>query len=107
MLSRLPNHPQPVPPIYQPEVATRGILFAADHPRRKQYWVGISTFESIFGNKFIAPLLDLYLAKTGYGSQQTSQKVSPDRPNNLWEPLDGPDGDDFGAHDIFDDKSHR
>ena len=102
VLSRLPDHPQPVSPIYQPEVAARAVLFAADHPRRKQYWVGFSTFEAIFANKFIAPLLDRYMAKTGYRSQQTSQPVSPGRPNNLWEPLDGQDGHDFGAHGIFD-----
>lgn len=105
VLSRLPDHPKPVPPIYQPEVAARGVLFAADHPKRKQYWVGFSTFEAIFGNKFIAPILDRYLAKTGYGAQQTSQPVSSDRPNNLWEPLDGPNGRDFGAHGIFDDEA--
>ncbi|WP_111719270.1 SDR family oxidoreductase [Homoserinimonas sp. OAct 916] len=105
VLSRLPNHPQPVPPIYQPEVAARGVLYAARHPSRKQYWVGLSTVKAIVGNKFIAPLLDHYLARTGYKSQQTSEKVSPDRPNNLWEPRDGADGHDFGAHGIFDDKS--
>lgn len=106
VLSRLPNHPQPVPPIYQPEVAARGVLYAAKHPGRKQYWVGASTVGSIFGNKFAAPLLDRYLAKTGYQSQQTSQKVSPDRRNNLWEPRDGADGHDYGAHGAFDGKSH-
>ncbi|MEO7123467.1 MAG: SDR family oxidoreductase [Lacisediminihabitans sp.] len=105
VLSRLPNHPQPVPPIYQPEVAARGVVFAADHPKRKQYWVGFSTFEAIVGNKFIAPILDRYMAKTGYGAQQTSQSVPSDRPNNLWQPLDGPDGHDFGAHGIFDGES--
>lgn len=106
VLSRLPNHPQPVPPIYQPEVAARAVLYAAKHPKRKQYWVGISTVESVFGNKFAAPLLDRYLARTGYDSQQTSKKVDPGRPNNLWEPRDGKDGHDYGAHGIFDDKSH-
>lgn len=106
VLSRLPNHPQPVPPIYQPEVAARGVLFAADHPGRKQYWVGASTVGTIFANKFAAPLLDRYLARTGYKSQQTSDKVSADRPNNLWEPVDGGDGHDHGAHGIFDAKAH-
>lgn len=106
VLSRLPNHPQPVPPIYQPEVAARGVLFAADHPRRKQYWVGMPTVLSIVGNKFIAPILDVYLAKTGYSSQQTAEKVSADRPDNLWEPLDGENGHDFGAHGIFDRRAH-
>ncbi|MEO8907870.1 MAG: SDR family oxidoreductase [Microbacteriaceae bacterium] len=107
VLSRLPNHPQPVPPIYQPEVAARGVVFAADHPERKQYWVGFSTAKAVVGNKFVAPLIDRYLAKTGYGSQQTSQPVSAGRANNLWKPLDGPDGHDFGAHGIFDGESRH
>ncbi|MGH7692036.1 MAG: SDR family oxidoreductase [Candidatus Dormibacteria bacterium] len=106
VLSRLPNHPQPVPPIYQPEVAARGVLYAADHPQRKQYWVGESTAASILANKFAAPLLDLYLARTGYKSQQTSQPAAADRPQNLWRPADGEDGRDFGAHGIFDDRAH-
>lgn len=105
VLSRLPRHPQPVPPIFQPEVAARGILFAADHPKRKQYWVGLPTVKAIVGNKFIAPILDHYLARTGYSSQQTSENVAADRPNNLWSPLDGTDGHDFGAHGIFDDRA--
>jgi hypothetical protein len=64
------------------------------------------TVLSVVGNKFVAPILDIYLAKTGYGSQQTSEKVPADRPFNLWEPLDGDGGHDFGAHGIFDDRSH-
>ncbi len=106
VLSRLPNHPQPVPPIYQPEVAARGVVFAADHPKRKQYWVGASTVGTIFANKFAAPLLDLYLARTGFKSQQTDQKASADAPHNLWEPVDGADGRDYGSHGVFDDKAH-
>lgn len=107
VLSRLPNHPQPVPPIYQPELAARGVVFAADHPNRKQYWVGGSTAATILANKFTAGLLDRYLARTGFSSQQTGEKVSPDRPYNLWEPLDGAGGRDHGAHGIFDDKAHQ
>ncbi|MBG0737952.1 SDR family oxidoreductase [Paeniglutamicibacter antarcticus] len=106
VLSRLPNHPQPVPPIYQPEVAARGVVFAADHPKRKQYWVGASTVGTIFANKFAAPLLDRYLAKTGYQSQQTNEKAKADAPYNLWEPVDGGDGHDHGAHGVFDSKAH-
>jgi NAD(P)-dependent dehydrogenase (short-subunit alcohol dehydrogenase family) len=106
VLSRLPNHPQPVPPIYQPEVAARGVVYAADHPGRKQYWVGSSTAATILANKVAAPLLDRYLARTGYNSQQTSEQVSADRPNNLWEPVDGPAGHDHGSHGVFDDQAH-
>jgi NAD(P)-dependent dehydrogenase (short-subunit alcohol dehydrogenase family) len=107
VLSRLPNHPQPVPPIYQPEVAARGVAFAADHPGRKQYWVGASTAATILANKFAAPLLDRYLARTGFGSQQTNEAVEPDRPHNLWEPVDGQGGHDHGSHGEFDDKAHH
>ena len=106
VLSRLPNHAQPVPPIYQPELAARAVVFAADHPKRRQYWVGTSTALTLVGNKFFAGLLDRYLAKTGYKSQQTSQPRSPDQPVNLDTPADGPDGHDFGAHGAFDDKAH-
>jgi NAD(P)-dependent dehydrogenase (short-subunit alcohol dehydrogenase family) len=107
VLSRLPNHPQPVPPIYQPEVAARGVAFAADHPGRKQYWLGASTAATILANKFAAPLLDRYLARTGFGSQQTDEAVEPDRPHNLWEPVDGESGHDHGSHGEFDDKAHH
>jgi NAD(P)-dependent dehydrogenase (short-subunit alcohol dehydrogenase family) len=105
--SRLPNHPQPVPPIYQPEVAARGVLFAADHPKRKQYWVGTSTAATILANRMAPALLDRYLARTGYNSQQTAQHAPPDRPDNLMQPVDGTDGPDFGPHGVFDDRSHR
>ena len=106
VLSRLPSHPQPVPPLYQPEVAARGVVFAADHPRRKQYWVGASTVGTLLGQKIAPALLDRYLAKTGYQSQQTGEKADPDRPHNLWEPVDGKDGHDHGAHGVFNSQAH-
>jgi len=105
VLSRLPNHAQPVPPIYQPELAARAVVFAAEHPRRREYWVGTSTTATLVANKFFAGLLDRYLAKTGFKSQQTSQPRSPDQPANLTEPADGADGHDFGAHGAFDDQA--
>jgi NAD(P)-dependent dehydrogenase (short-subunit alcohol dehydrogenase family) len=101
--SRLPRHPQPVPPIYQPEVAAQGVLFAAEHPERKEYWVGGSTAATIFGQKFAAPLLDRYLARTGYDSQQTDQPASGQ--SNLWQPADQAPGTDRGAHGEFDDRA--
>jgi NAD(P)-dependent dehydrogenase (short-subunit alcohol dehydrogenase family) len=104
--SRLSRHPQPVPPIYQPEVAARGIVYAAGHPRRKQYFVGASTTATILANRVAPALLDRYLARTGYDSQQTGEP-EPRRPDNLWEPVDEPRGDDHGAHGEFDDRSHR
>jgi short-subunit dehydrogenase len=104
--SRLPDKPQPVPPIYQPEVAARGVVYAADHPRRREYWVGASTAATLAANKLAPALLDRYLAKTGYSSQQTGQPDEPGRPDNLLEPVDGPDGTDHGAHGSFGDRSH-
>lgn len=106
VLSRMPRHPQPVPPIYQPEVAAQGVVFAASHPRRKEYWVGGSTVGTILAQRFAAPLLDRYLGMTGYKSQQTSELASPGGPGNLWEPADQAPGSDHGAHGAFDDRSH-
>jgi NAD(P)-dependent dehydrogenase (short-subunit alcohol dehydrogenase family) len=105
--SRLPNHPQPVPPIYQPEVAARGVVFAADHPRRKQYWAGASTAATILANRVAPALLDRYLARAGYGSQQTPDPANPAHPDNLLHPADGTNGHDYGSHGVFDDRSHR
>ena len=105
--SRLPRHPQPVPPIYEPEVAAQGVVFAADHPEHKEYWVGASTVGTIFAQKFAAPLLDRYLARTGYGSQQTGDLGALHGPGNLWHPEDEEPGEDHGAHGDFDDRSHQ
>ena len=107
VLSRLPRHPQPVPPIYQPEVAARGVLYAAGHPERKQYWVGGSTVATLLGQRIAPALLDRYLAKTGYDSQQTDEEVpAGSRPDNLFAPVDGPGGQDHGAHGSFDARGH-
>lgn len=105
VLSKLPNQAQPVPPIYQPEVAARAVVYAADHPHRREYWVGGTTMGTLIANKFTPGLLDRYLALTGYKSQQTDQPRPAGQPANLWEPADGDSGRDFGAHGIFDDKS--
>ena len=104
--SKLPRQPQPVPPIYQPEVAARGVVYAADHPGRREYWVGASTAATLAANKFAPALLDRYLARTGYSSQQTSEPAAADRPENLIQPVDGPPGTDHGAHGDFDGRSH-
>ncbi|WNI14497.1 SDR family oxidoreductase [Actinacidiphila sp. ITFR-21] len=103
--SRLPRDPQPVPPIYQPEVAARAVAHAAAHPQRKQYYVGASTVATILGNKVAAGLLDRYLARTGYDSQQTADVADDGRPDNLWHPVDDEAGTDHGAHGGFDDRS--
>ena len=107
VLSRLPNQAMPVPPIYQPEVAGRAVAYAADHPRRREYWVGGSTAGTLIANAVAPGILDRYLARTGFDSQQSSDPRSPDQPANLWESADGPAGRDFGAHGRFDDRSKR
>lgn len=101
VLSRLSRRPQPVPPIYQPEVAAEAIVHAARHPRR-QYWVGGSTIGTIVANRLAPGLLDRYLARTGYDAQQTDEPADPDRPVSLRQPV--PDG--HGAHGGFDDRAH-
>jgi short-subunit dehydrogenase len=100
--SRLPREPQPVPPIYEPEIAADAIVWAAAH-RRRELSVGGTTAAVIWSNKILSPLLDRYLAKTGYDSQQTDQPVGPDRPDNLWAPLPG----DHGAHGRFASRSAK
>jgi short-subunit dehydrogenase len=91
--------PQPVPPIYQPEIAADAIYFAAYHPRRELF-VGFRNTVIMWGNKFFHGFGDRYLAKNGYESQMLDQKVDVNRPSNLWEPVD--DDKDFGAHGDFD-----
>lgn len=98
--SRLPNRPQPVPPIFQPEVAARAIVWAARH-RRRELLVGFPTVKALLGQKLMPRLLDRYLARKGYSGQQTDEPVSPDRPDNLWAPLPG----DRGAHGAFDTRA--
>jgi NAD(P)-dependent dehydrogenase (short-subunit alcohol dehydrogenase family) len=106
VLSRLGRHAQPVPPIYQPEVAARAIVHAARHPRRREYWVGASTVATILANRVVPGVLDRYLGRTAYSSQQTDQPTSSHRPANLWRPADRAPGHDFGAHGSFDTRSH-
>jgi NAD(P)-dependent dehydrogenase (short-subunit alcohol dehydrogenase family) len=101
-LNRMPNRPQPVPPIYQPEVAARAICWAAHH-RRRELTVGWPTFEAMFGEKVAPGLLDRYLGRTGFRSQQTDDPRPPDHRDNLWEPLPG----DPGAHGPFDARARR
>jgi len=100
--SRLKRKAQPVPPIFQPEIGARAVYWAAHHHRR-EVWVGAPTVEAIVGNKIAPGLLDHYLARTGYESQQTDEPENPGRPNNLWEPVAG----DHGAHGRFDRRAHN
>jgi short-subunit dehydrogenase len=100
--TKLPRQPQPVPPIFQPEVAADAIYYAAHH-RRRELYVGGSTAVAILGNKLAPALADKYLAKTGFASQQTDEPIGADRPSNLFEPVAG----DHGAQGRFDARAAR
>ncbi|HEU4682184.1 MAG TPA: SDR family oxidoreductase [Gemmatimonadales bacterium] len=102
VLSRLPRKSQPVPPIFQPEVAAQAILWAATHNRR-EVLVGWPAFKAVWVNKFLPGLGDWYLGRKGYDAQQTSEPRDPDRPHNLWDPVD--QEVDHGAHGVFDDRA--
>ena len=101
--SRLPHKAQPVPPIYQPEVPAEAIYWAAHH-RRREVMVGGSTVKAVEGNKVMPGLLDRILARKGFSGQQTEESRES-RPDNLWEPLDGNNGQDRGAHGDFDERA--
>lgn len=95
--SKLPRKAQPVPPIFQPEVAARAIYYAAHHPHRREYFVGGSTVKAIFGNKLLPSFADHYLARNGYEAQQYDGAADRNRPDNLFRPVSG----DHGAHGSF------
>ncbi len=99
--SRLPRHPMPAPPIYQPEIMAEAIHYAA-HADRRDMVIGYPALVAIYGNKAFPGVGDWYLGETGYESQMTDQPVDPERPNNLWDPVEG----DRGSHGIFDDQAH-
>ncbi|WP_138732216.1 SDR family oxidoreductase [Modestobacter excelsi] len=101
VLNKLPKRPQPVAPIYSPEFVATSMVWAADHPRRRAWWVGIPTVYTITGNKVAPAFLDRYLARTGISGQQTDADARPDDPQNLWWPADGEGGRDFGADGRF------
>ena len=101
--SRLPRKAQPVPPIFQPEVAAEAIVWAAHHNRRS-LMVGLPTVEAIVGNKIAPGWLDTYLAHTCFDAQMTGEPEDTNRPDNLWEPVDAER--DHGAHGTFDSRSH-
>nr|MDQ3957548.1 SDR family oxidoreductase [Actinomycetota bacterium] len=96
----LRRHPQPVPPIYQPEVAARAIVWAAENYRRELN-VALSTSAAIVGDKVASGLLDRYLGRTGFDSQQGDRPMEAGRPDNLWNPVQA----DLGAHGEFDDRA--
>jgi short-subunit dehydrogenase len=98
--AKMPRKPQPVPPIFQPEVAAEAIYYAATH-RRRELVVGWPAVKAIYGEKVVPGLLDRYLARNGYEAQQTDEPLDGEREGNLFEPVPG----EFGAHGEFDDRS--
>lgn len=96
--SRLPRKPQPVPPIYQPEVAAEAIVWASHHPQRDVF-VGAPTYKAILGNKLLPGYLDRLLARQAWEGQQHDGLADPDRPDNLWSPAD--EHSDRGMHGTF------
>ncbi|HZU82156.1 MAG TPA: SDR family oxidoreductase [Polyangiaceae bacterium] len=99
---KLPRRPQPVPPIFQPEVVADAIVYAAEH-RRREIWLAWPSVKAIISDKLAPRIGDLYLAKTGYKAQQTDEPVRPDRPDDLYDPVPG----DAGAHGEFDARAKR
>lgn len=102
--SRLPRKAQPVPPIFQPEVAAAAIVWSVHH-RRRELYVGVSTMKAIFGNRIAPGFLDRYLAKRAYEGQQVDGPEDPGRPHNLQEPRDA--HCDYGSHGSFDHRAAR
>ena len=98
--SKMPNRAQPVPPIFQPEVAADAIHFAA-HSGRTRVYVGIPTVKTVLGERVAPWFLDHYLARNGVDAQQTDEPLDPDRPDNLFDPVPG----DYAAHGRFDDRA--
>lgn len=99
--TRLPGRTQPVPPIYQPEMIAEAALWAAERHPREMVIAG-SALKAIVGQTFMPGVVDRYLARVGYASQQQTEPVDPDRPDNLYEPVEG----DPGAHGSFDERAH-
>ncbi len=102
VLSRLPKKPQPVPPIFQPEVIARNVVHASTRPRR-EYWIAWSCVRAIVAERFMPDVLDRVLARNGVSSQQTDESAAPDRPANLWQPVPG----DYDTHGRFDARAKR
>ena len=100
--TNLPKKPRPASPPYQPEVAARAVRYAAQH-RRKTLVMGFPALKAIWGDRIASSLLDRYLARTGFSGQQDKEPVSPDRKDNLFDPVPG----DRGAHGRFDSEARR
>lgn len=99
-LNKMDRRPQPMPPIFQPEVPARAIVYAAFH-RRREIWLGLPTVAIILANRVAPGLLDRYLAKAGYSGQLTDESKPENAPENLFDTVPGP----YGAHGRFDAKA--
>ena len=100
--AKMPRHPQPVPPIYQPEVAAKAIVWAAEN-RRREILVGAPTYKVVLGSKFANGFTEWYLARNAIEGQQTDMPIEAPRAGNLFEPRD--DQVDGGAHGVFGDRA--
>ena len=100
--SRLPHHPQPVAPIFQPEVGAKVIASVAEKPRPRT-WVGESTVATVLGNRLAARFMDWFLSRSAWDGQQAPGKSEPMLAANLYQPTEG----DFGSRGIFDDESRN
>jgi NAD(P)-dependent dehydrogenase (short-subunit alcohol dehydrogenase family) len=98
--SAFADHPQPVAPIYQPEVGARAVADVADTPRRRT-WVGESTVGLVLGTRFAGRFMDWYLAKNAYEGQLAPDHHEPMMAPNLYEPVPG----DHGARGVFSDEA--
>lgn len=99
-LNKMPHRPRPIAPVYQPEVAARAIVWAANH-RRPRLYVGLSSLLMIWADKLAPGLLDRYMARTAISGQQTGEAADPGRAGNLWQPVEG----DRGARGRFSDEA--
>jgi NAD(P)-dependent dehydrogenase (short-subunit alcohol dehydrogenase family) len=98
--AKLPCHPQPVPPIFQPEVIADAIVYAAEH-RRREIWLAWPAIKAILSDKLAPRIGDVVLARSGFSGQQTDEPIRADRPDDLYDPVPG----DAGAHGEFDDRA--
>lgn len=102
----LTKRPRPMGKIFQPEVAARAVFYAATH-RRRELWVGWPAVQAILGTRFFPGMLDRLLGRTAVDGQHTDEPLPPNRPDNLWHPVDGAQGGDHGTHGRFDAQAHR
>lgn len=99
--SHMPRQARPVAPVYQPEVGAHAVYWAA-HSHRREVFVGLSSVFTIWGNKLVPQLMDQFIARTAVSGQLEERLSDPDRPDNLWQPMEG----EQGAHGHFDNEAY-